>query len=481
MKTTDLIPLILYQLVDGDKYGYEIVKQIEDASNGYISIKQPTLYSVLKKLEHGRIISSYWQDSDIGGKRHYYKLTDNGRAQLDTYPSFEQLIKDACEDSPAPVASKPATNIESEPEPQPINTESLTQMPKAEITTMANGDGVINEIDNFDTIGQIDKKGEDIPTYGNTNTFEVNDLIVEEDVIIKPIKIDLTSPIEAVDTNNVVVEEDQKQSISIFDVIEPAESSSDEIFRHKDSAITTSMPDISQEQVLSPAAEQNIAENISLPNPEPDMSAFVNNINPISISNTDSALYDKLSPNQDLQQAIEAENNDIVDNAPEIEQVKYLSYTDFNSDKVVVKRRKAISKHIFKMLLTSATLLLLFAITFAVSNKYGFSKLYYACIIIVCLYLLLYPIITLRRLPKLRLRYCSKPFIYVLKHDLFVKLSIFLSVIICVLGYNISVISSISNLFAICNFSQFIAPIMLGATIMIDFAYNALLYKDYTK
>ena len=34
MKTTDLIPLILYQLVDGDKYGYEIVKQIEDCSNG---------------------------------------------------------------------------------------------------------------------------------------------------------------------------------------------------------------------------------------------------------------------------------------------------------------------------------------------------------------------------------------------------------------------------------------------------------------
>ena len=24
MRTTDLIPLILYQLVDGDKYGYEI-------------------------------------------------------------------------------------------------------------------------------------------------------------------------------------------------------------------------------------------------------------------------------------------------------------------------------------------------------------------------------------------------------------------------------------------------------------------------
>src|SRR5699024_1208777 len=27
-------------------------------------------------------ISSYWLDSDIGGRRHYYKLTDKGRETL---------------------------------------------------------------------------------------------------------------------------------------------------------------------------------------------------------------------------------------------------------------------------------------------------------------------------------------------------------------------------------------------------------------
>ena len=93
MKTTDLIPIILYQLIDGDKYGYEIIKQIEDVSNGGIVIKQPTLYSVLKKLEQGKFISSYWQDSEIGGKRHYYKLTENGRLQVSTLPSYENLLK----------------------------------------------------------------------------------------------------------------------------------------------------------------------------------------------------------------------------------------------------------------------------------------------------------------------------------------------------------------------------------------------------
>ncbi len=93
MKTADLIPLILLQLNNGDKYGLEITKEIETASNGHIIIKQPTLYTILKKLEKSKFISSYWEDSDIGGKRHYYKITANGKAQVSTLPSFDELVK----------------------------------------------------------------------------------------------------------------------------------------------------------------------------------------------------------------------------------------------------------------------------------------------------------------------------------------------------------------------------------------------------
>ena len=71
MKTADLIPLILIELAGGDKYGFELTKAIEDKSNQQIQIKQPTLYTVLKKLEKSKFISSYWEDSEIGGKRHY--------------------------------------------------------------------------------------------------------------------------------------------------------------------------------------------------------------------------------------------------------------------------------------------------------------------------------------------------------------------------------------------------------------------------
>ena len=81
MKTADLIPFILIELNECDKYGFELTKNIETKSHGKILIKQPTLYTLLKKLEKSKFISSYWQDSEIGGKRHYYKLTENGRLQ----------------------------------------------------------------------------------------------------------------------------------------------------------------------------------------------------------------------------------------------------------------------------------------------------------------------------------------------------------------------------------------------------------------
>lgn len=81
----DSIPvqtLILLTLKDGDKYGYEIKDGIEKLTENQIEVKQANLYSSLKKLEQMKLISSYWRDSDIGGKRHYYFLTDNGKEEL---------------------------------------------------------------------------------------------------------------------------------------------------------------------------------------------------------------------------------------------------------------------------------------------------------------------------------------------------------------------------------------------------------------
>ena len=70
--------IILRSLYDGDKHGNEICLDIEDKSGGQYEIKQPTLYSALKRLETSGLVNAYWA-SGVGGRRRYFKLTDEGR------------------------------------------------------------------------------------------------------------------------------------------------------------------------------------------------------------------------------------------------------------------------------------------------------------------------------------------------------------------------------------------------------------------
>lgn len=71
--------IILRSLYDGDKYGYEIIAEIERKSAGQYSLKQPSLYSALKRLEKDGYITSYWGGSVGGGRRKYFSLTDEGK------------------------------------------------------------------------------------------------------------------------------------------------------------------------------------------------------------------------------------------------------------------------------------------------------------------------------------------------------------------------------------------------------------------
>ena len=73
--------IILRTLYERDKYGYEIIEEIEKKSHGQYSLKQPTLYSALKRLESQGYINAYWKTDEVslGGRRKYYTLTDRGR------------------------------------------------------------------------------------------------------------------------------------------------------------------------------------------------------------------------------------------------------------------------------------------------------------------------------------------------------------------------------------------------------------------
>ncbi len=97
MAESDLIrgnvdTIILKVLYEGDRYGYDLIKQINSRGDGQWEIKQPTVYACLKRLEKQGFISSYWDSSESdGGRRKYYSLTDSGKEVFLKYKSeFER-------------------------------------------------------------------------------------------------------------------------------------------------------------------------------------------------------------------------------------------------------------------------------------------------------------------------------------------------------------------------------------------------------
>ncbi|MBC8080416.1 MAG: PadR family transcriptional regulator [Gorillibacterium sp.] len=71
--------IILSLLKHEDLYGYEMSKRIRDVSENTFEIKEGTMYVVLKRLESSKFIFPYWDDSESGGgRRRYYKITDEG-------------------------------------------------------------------------------------------------------------------------------------------------------------------------------------------------------------------------------------------------------------------------------------------------------------------------------------------------------------------------------------------------------------------
>ena len=85
MAESDLIrgnvdTVILKVLYEGDRYGYDLIRQINARSDGQWEIKQPTVYACLKRLEKQGFISSYWDSNESdGGRRKYYTLTESGK------------------------------------------------------------------------------------------------------------------------------------------------------------------------------------------------------------------------------------------------------------------------------------------------------------------------------------------------------------------------------------------------------------------
>jgi len=73
---------VLLSLADSDKHGYAIIKEVQDRTNGDVTLGAGTLYSMLKRLlADGLVVESGDRpDRSVDDeRRRYYRLTAFGR------------------------------------------------------------------------------------------------------------------------------------------------------------------------------------------------------------------------------------------------------------------------------------------------------------------------------------------------------------------------------------------------------------------
>ena len=74
--------LILAVLDSGTSYGYAIVKELNERSEGILRLGEGTVYPVLYRLQDKKLISAKWQLAENGRQRKYYRLTAKGHKAL---------------------------------------------------------------------------------------------------------------------------------------------------------------------------------------------------------------------------------------------------------------------------------------------------------------------------------------------------------------------------------------------------------------
>jgi PadR family transcriptional regulator PadR len=91
--TLDL--LILRTLQNGAMHGWSISERIQQISRDVLQVNQGSLYPALHRLEHQGWIEAEWGISELGRRARFYKLTAQGRKQLELETENWARLSDA--------------------------------------------------------------------------------------------------------------------------------------------------------------------------------------------------------------------------------------------------------------------------------------------------------------------------------------------------------------------------------------------------
>ena len=93
---------VLAAIKNEDSYGYKIIKDMKP----YLELSESTLYTILKRLETGNMLTV--RTAEHGGRlRKYYRITDAGRKRIEDFKNeWQEMLSiyrfvtkgDACND-----------------------------------------------------------------------------------------------------------------------------------------------------------------------------------------------------------------------------------------------------------------------------------------------------------------------------------------------------------------------------------------------
>ena len=75
--------LILKTLTWGVRHGYGIARWLEEATEDAVPIEEGSLYPALYRMERRGWLEAEWGESELGRRAKLYRLTRQGRAQLE--------------------------------------------------------------------------------------------------------------------------------------------------------------------------------------------------------------------------------------------------------------------------------------------------------------------------------------------------------------------------------------------------------------
>jgi PadR family transcriptional regulator PadR len=71
--------VLLRVLLEGPTYGYNLVSEIAERSEGQLEVKEGTLYPLLYRLEEQGLVRAEWDTPKRGAPRKDYQITAEGR------------------------------------------------------------------------------------------------------------------------------------------------------------------------------------------------------------------------------------------------------------------------------------------------------------------------------------------------------------------------------------------------------------------